>query len=145
MLVPRLFECNARASKARDGWRLAQVQENDKSNNAVAINTGAVLIYTTFPSAESAEKAGGALVDRGLAACVNLLQGMTSIYVWQGKRQRDIEAVMIIKTRASLAEDVIRVIRDGHPYSNPALLVLPVVGGSQDFISWIKERTVQSA
>jgi periplasmic divalent cation tolerance protein len=121
------------------------VQENDKSNNALAINTGAVLIYTTFPSAESAEKAGGALVDRGLAACVNLLQGMTSIYVWQGKRQRDIEAVMIIKTRASLTEEVIRVVREGHPYSNPALLVLPVAGGSQDFISWIKEQTVQSA
>ena len=62
--------------------RLAQLNENDKP----------VLIYSTYPSAAEAERIGATLVDRGLAACVNILPGMTAIYIWQGKRQRDTEA-----------------------------------------------------
>jgi periplasmic divalent cation tolerance protein len=100
-----------------------------------------VLVYSTFPSTEAAEAAGANLVDRGLAACVNIIPGMTSIYVWQGKRHRDAEAVMIIKTRKSLAEAVIRETRALHPYTNPALLMLAVTGGSADFIRWIGEQT----
>ena len=58
------------------------MRENDKP----------VLIYSTFPSAAEAERVGGALVDQGLAACVNIFPGMTAIYVWEGKRQRESEA-----------------------------------------------------
>lgn len=106
-------------------------------------NNKRVLIYATFPSAEVAESIGGALVDQGLAACVNVLPGMTAIYVWEGKRQRDTEAVMIIKTRAELADRAIADVRKTHPYSNPALVVLPVIGGSADFLNWIGEQTVR--
>jgi periplasmic divalent cation tolerance protein len=66
---------------------------------------------------------------------------MTAIYVWEGVRQRESETVMIIKTRSSLADAVIAETRKLHPYSNPALIVLPVVGGSQDFLRWISEQT----
>ncbi len=100
-----------------------------------------VLIYSTCPSAAEAERIGGALVDRGLAACVNILPGMTSIYVWEGKRQRDSEAAMIVKTRASLADAAIAEARKLHPYSNPAFVVLPIDGGSADFLRWIGEQT----
>ena len=62
--------------------RLAQLGENDKP----------VLIYATFPSVAEAERIGGALVDRGLAACVNIFAGMTSIYIWEGKRERGYRA-----------------------------------------------------
>jgi periplasmic divalent cation tolerance protein len=117
------------------GWpphrRLAQLQANDKP----------VLIYSTFPSPAEAERVGGLLVDRGLAACVNLFPGMTAIYVWEGKRQRESETAMIIKTRAGLAALVVAEVRKVHPYSNPALLVLPVEGGSEDFMRWIAEQT----
>jgi periplasmic divalent cation tolerance protein len=111
------------------------LQENDKP----------VLIYSTFPSAEEAERVGGALVDRGLAACVNILPGMTAIYVWQGKRERGSEAAMLIKTRSALADRVIGEARKMHPYTNPALLVLPVDGGSEDFLRWIAEQTAKPA
>ena len=104
-----------------------------------------VLIYSTYPSAADAERIGGALVDGGLAACVNILPGMTSIYVWEGKRQRDAEAAMIIKTRAGLADAAIAEARKLHPYSNPAFVVLPVDGGSQDFLRWIMEQTAKPA
>ncbi len=100
-----------------------------------------VLIYTTFPSAEAAEETGGALVDLGLAACVNILPGMTSIYIWKGEREKSAEAVMAIKTRGSLADAVTREVKARHVYENPAILVLPVTGGSPDFIAWILAAT----
>ena len=77
------------------------------------------------------------LVEAGLAACVNILPGMISIYVWEGKRHRDAETVMIIKTRRELAERVIAEVRSRHSYENPALLALSADGGSQAFIDWI--------
>lgn len=107
------------------------MQENDK----------AVLIYSTFPTAEAAEQAGIRLVDQGLAACVNIWPGMTSIYVWQGERQRDSEAVMVIKTRQAIAEAAIAEAKSQHPYTNPAFLVLPVESGAPDFLRWITEQT----
>lgn len=106
-------------------------------------NNKPVLIYSTFPSPAEAERVGGELVDRGLAACVNIFPGMTAIYIWEGKRQRDGETAMLIKTRAELADQVIAEARKLHPYSNPALLVLPVTGGSPDFMRWIAQATAQ--
>ena len=107
------------------------MQENDKP----------VVIYATFPSAADAERIGGLLVERGLAACVNIFPQMTAIYIWQGARQRESEAAMLIKTRAGLADSVVAETRKLHPYSNPALVVLPIEGGSQDFLAWIAEQT----
>jgi periplasmic divalent cation tolerance protein len=107
------------------------VNENDKT----------VLIYSTFPTPEAAETVGGALVDRALAACVNILPGMTSIYVWQGERHREAETVMVIKTRAQIADTVVAEARRMHPYTNPAFIILPVSGGSADFLRWIAEQT----
>jgi periplasmic divalent cation tolerance protein len=113
-------------------WRLAQVQENDKP----------VIVYSTFPSVTSAETVGGRLVEKNLAACVNILPGMTSIYRWEGKISRDSEVVMIIKTRASLAETVISAVKAQHPYSNPALVVIPIEGGAEAYLGWLLEETV---
>ena len=72
----------------------------------------AVFVYTTYPSVVEAETAGNTLVTAGLAACVNILPGMISVYRWQGAVERAQEAVMIIKTRASLSETVRA--RQGH-------------------------------
>jgi periplasmic divalent cation tolerance protein len=115
----------------RNWRRLAQVQANDKL----------ILIYTTFPSLQDAERVGGELVDLGLAACVNIIPGMKSIYIWKGVRQSDSECVGIIKTRSSLSDPVTARVRSLHPYDNPALVVLPIDGGSNDFLGWIEEQT----
>ena len=100
-----------------------------------------ILVYTTFPAEAEAERVGGELVDRGLAACVNIVPGMVSIYVWKGERHRDREVVMIIKTRAGLTDQVIAETRRLHPYENPAILVLEVTAGSEPFCRWIAEQT----
>lgn len=101
-----------------------------------------VLVYSTFPSQEEAERIGGDLVDRGLAACANIIPGMTSIYVWEGKRHRETECVMILKTRSDLADKVTEDVARLASYANPAVLVLPVIGGSRDFMDWIEAQTV---
>src|SRR5580704_935109 len=82
----------------------------------------AVLLYTTYPSIVEAEQAGRTLVERRLCACVNILPGMVSLYWWQGNIDRGEEVVMIIKTRASLAEPVRAAVKQMHSYSTPAYL-----------------------
>ena len=101
----------------------------------------AVFVYTTYPSIVEAEQAGRALVERRLCACVNILPGMISIYWWQGKIDRGEEVVMIIKTRASLAEAVGAAVKQMHSYSTPAILVLPVENVDADYHAWIVAET----
>ena len=108
-------------------------------------NDKAVLIYSTFPNPEAAENVGAYLVDQRLAACVNILPGMTSIYRWDGERQRDSETVMVIKTRAALAEKVVAEGRARHPYTNPAFVVLPVEGGAKPYLDWLMAETEPGA
>lgn len=99
------------------------------------------LVYTTFPDMETATSEGTTLVEAGLAACVNVFPGMTSIYVWDGALHRDCEVVMIVKTQADLTGRVIAEVRTRHPYSNPAILVLPVIGGSEEYLDWLRQNT----
>lgn len=100
-----------------------------------------VLLYTTYPSVVEASDAGRKLVEVGLAACVNITPGMRSIYRWESKVEEAEEAVMVIKTRCSHAEKITAAIKATHTYDNPAVLVLPILGGSQPFIDWILAET----
>src|SRR2546428_10846138 len=90
----------------------------------------AVFVYTTYPSVVEAERAGRAIVERRLAACVNILPGMISHYWWQGAIERAEEAVMIIKTRVSLAEAVRDAVKAMHSYTTPAGVFPPPPGGA---------------
>ena len=101
----------------------------------------AVLVYTTYPSIVEAEGAGRALVERRLCACVNILPGMVSHYWWQGAIERGEEVVMIIKTRASLADRVCAAVKDGHSYTAPAILVLPVEWVDPAYLDWLMAET----
>jgi periplasmic divalent cation tolerance protein len=100
-----------------------------------------ILVYTTWPSSAEAEHAGRVLVERRLCACVNILPGMISYYWWQGAIERGEEAVMIVKTRAALAEDVRAAVKELHAYTVPAVLVVPVEGGDPDYLAWILDET----
>jgi periplasmic divalent cation tolerance protein len=97
----------------------------------------AVFVYTTYPTIVEAERAGQSLVERRLCACVNILPGMISFYWWQGKVDRGDEVVMIIKTRASLAEAVRAAVKEMHSYSTPAILVLPIESVDPDYHAWL--------
>jgi len=101
----------------------------------------AVFVYTTFPSVVEAEKVGNELVAARLAACVNIVPGMISVYRWQGAVERAEEAVMIVKTRASLAEAVRTSVKATHPYDTPAIAVLPVESVDERYFAWILSAT----
>jgi periplasmic divalent cation tolerance protein len=101
----------------------------------------AVFVYTTFPSIVEAERAGRSLVERRLCACVNILPGMVSLYWWQGAIERGEEVVMIIKTRATLAEKVRAAVRQMHSYTTPAILVLPIESVDADYHAWLVAET----
>jgi len=101
----------------------------------------AVFVYTTCASIVEAERIGRALVERRLAACVNILPGMVSYYWWQNALERGEEVVMIVKTRASLAEAVRAAVREMHSYTTPAILVIPIESVDPDYHAWIVGET----
>lgn len=100
-----------------------------------------VFVYTTFPRLVEAEEAGRALLEARLAACVNILPGMVSLYRWEGAIERAEEVVMIVKTRASLAEPVRAAVKERHSYTTPAILVLPIESVDHSYLSWLLAET----
>jgi periplasmic divalent cation tolerance protein len=105
----------------------------------------AVLVYTTYPTLVEAERAGRAIVERRLAACVNILPGMVSYYWWQGALERGAEVVMIIKTRASLADRVAAAVKELHSYTTPAVLILPIEHVDPAYCDWLMAETAAAA
>jgi periplasmic divalent cation tolerance protein len=100
-----------------------------------------VFVYTTFPNRAVAEKVGRALIEARLAACVNIFPPMVSLYEWEGELKVDRETAALIKTRRALAGRAIAVARPLHPYSVPCFLVLPVDGGNEDYLAWVRQQT----
>ena len=100
-----------------------------------------LIVLCTVPDQSSAEQIGGALVDERLAACVNILPGVTSVYSWQGKRETDREVVLIIKTRQGVYQNLEQRIVALHPYELPEIVAVPLVEGLAGYLGWIDEMT----
>jgi periplasmic divalent cation tolerance protein len=98
-------------------------------------------VLSTAPTAEVGALIARALVEERLAACVNVIPGVRSIYRWEDEVQDDPEVVLIIKTRADRCEALAARIKDLHPYDVPEVLVLPAVGGSAPYLAWIETET----
>jgi periplasmic divalent cation tolerance protein len=101
--------------------------------------TGRLLVLSTVGKAEDAQRIGRALVERGLAACVNVLPAVTSIYRWKGKLETDEERLLVIKTRADRFEALKRALVSLHPYEVPEVLALPIADGHQPYLDWLDE------
>ena len=81
------------------------------------------------------------MVDERLAACANVLDGMTSLYWWQGVLEQASEAVLILKTRAELVERLTMRVRELHSYDCPCVVALPIAAGNPDYLAWIAGET----
>jgi periplasmic divalent cation tolerance protein len=101
--------------------------------------TDARVVFTTAGSAEEAEKIAHALVERHLAACVNVLPQIRSIYRWQGKVEDAAEILLIIKTTAAKFPAVRDAIRELHSYDVPECIALPITDGAPDYLKWLTE------
>ncbi len=100
---------------------------------------GRIVVLCTVPTLETAERIAQAVVEDRLAACVNVVPGLVSIYRWQGAVQRDEERLLIIKTRAERFEALRAAIVARHPYEVPEVVALPLVAGHAPYLSWLDE------
>jgi periplasmic divalent cation tolerance protein len=103
--------------------------------------TDILQIITTTASAEDARRIARALVEQRLAACVQIVGPIESVYRWQGKIETAGEFQCWIKTRSDLFDRVEQTIRQLHPYEVPEILAVPVVAGSQKYLDWLREET----
>jgi periplasmic divalent cation tolerance protein len=103
--------------------------------------TSVCAVLTTAPDRATAEALARALVDERLAACVNVVPGVCSVYRWQGEVQQDDELLLVIKTGVARAQEVAARIKDLHPYDLPEVLALPSVGGSPAYLQWVETET----
>jgi periplasmic divalent cation tolerance protein len=101
------------------------------------MHTAAVVLLATAPSQEVAEELVTALVHERLAACGNIVPGMTSIYRWDGAVQRESEVLMIFKTERNSAPRLMARLEELHPYDVPEALALPVVAGLESYLTWV--------
>ncbi|MEE4376234.1 MAG: divalent-cation tolerance protein CutA [Candidatus Competibacteraceae bacterium] len=99
-----------------------------------------LVIYCTCPDSEIAEQVASTLVDEGLAACVNIVPGLVSIYCWQGERQRDSEVLLIIKSRQTSYDALEARIQALHPYDVPEVIALPIVRGATEYLAWLDSQ-----
>lgn len=98
-------------------------------------------IYVTASSSEEAERIAETVVMERLAACANVLGNIRSFYHWNGKIERGEEVSLVLKTVQPLQESLVARIRELHSYECPAILVLPVLGGNEAFLEWVRAET----
>ncbi|MGL4251837.1 MAG: divalent-cation tolerance protein CutA [Aeromonas sp.] len=103
--------------------------------------TDAILVLCTCPDQSSADLICEQLLNLQLAACINQLSGVTSIYRWQGKLERATEIQLIIKSRQPLFTKLQACVLAHHPYEVPELLVLPVSDGLPAYLDWLSRET----
>lgn len=99
------------------------------------------LIFCTCPDAAVAGRIAETLVEERLAACVNLLPGITSIYRWDGAVQRDPEVLLLIKTTSERVATLTDRLRELHPYAIPEIIAVPIIDGLPDYLSWVTTCT----
>ena len=100
-----------------------------------------IVVYATFPDEAKALATAEALVAAGLVACANIVPGIISVCIWEGRLEREREVAMLMKTRRALADDVITAVTEMHPYDNPAVVAWTIVAGSAEYLRWIDEQT----
>ena len=103
--------------------------------------TGYVSVYMTAASADEAERIAEILVGERLAACVNILGSINSVYRWQGAVQREVEVAMLAKTRAALFDALSARVRALHSYETPCIVAWPVEAGDAGYMAWISAET----
>ena len=99
------------------------------------------LVYITTKDKDEARRIGKELVKTRLAACVNIIDNMNSMYWWEGKIQDDQEVILIAKTRQSLVKKLIKKVKSIHSYSTPCIVSLPILDGNSDYLDWLKKET----
>lgn len=104
-----------------------------------------IVVFCTVPNADEGARIGRVLVEERLAACVNLVDGLRSIYLWKGAVSDDKEALLVIKTKPAQFEPLRARLVALHPYEVPEVIALPIVAGHEPYLAWIDECVTKGA
>ena len=99
------------------------------------------VVFVTVSSEEEGMKIARALVARKLAACVNLVPGVRSVFRWKGEVKDEKELLLVVKTRESKLAHLVQAVKEHHSYTVPETIALPVVGGAAPYLSWVRQET----
>jgi periplasmic divalent cation tolerance protein len=100
-----------------------------------------IVIFCTISSKNDAKKIAQELVQKKLAACVNIIEGLTSVYEWKNELCTENECLMIIKSKRALFEEIKKEIVSLHPYEVPEIISLPITDGLDTYLNWISKNT----
>ena len=95
-----------------------------------------VVVFITAPKGKG-EEIARTLVEKRVAACVNVVNGVSSFYWWEGKLEADVEDLIIVKTCEEALGELERVVKEIHPYNVPELIAVPIVGGLKEYLEWV--------
>jgi periplasmic divalent cation tolerance protein len=102
--------------------------------------SASIVLFITTANAEEASRIAEALLKERKAACVNILPGVSSLFRWQGKLEKAEESLLVVKSRASLLEQIIKLVKEHHSYDVPEIITLPVTGGNPDYLEWMAQE-----
>jgi len=100
-----------------------------------------IIVFCTAPNKETADKIAEDIIDKRLAACVNIIDSVSSVYRWKGEVNKDSECLMIIKTAVELFIDLESTIKVNHPYEVPEIIGFKLEKGNQEYLNWIIDST----
>lgn len=100
-----------------------------------------MVVFITAANTDEARRISNILVSRRKAACVNIVAQVNSIFWWQGKIESADEALLIVKTKATLLEELIELVKQNHSYDVPEVIALPIIGGNRDYLQWLDDET----
>lgn len=95
------------------------------------------LVYITTSGEKESKKIGRTIVEERLAGCINIISTIESLYWWKGKIEEDTESILIVKTKVNNIENIIKRVKEIHSYENPAILAIPIVEGSKEYLDYL--------
>jgi periplasmic divalent cation tolerance protein len=99
-----------------------------------------LVVFITTSSPDEAHKIAKVLIERRKAACVNIVPNVSSFFWWQDKIDTAQESLLIVKTKASLLNEIVITVREAHSYDVPEIVALPIIVGNQDYLEWIDQE-----
>ena len=96
-----------------------------------------IVLFITTATAEEAQRISRALLEQKRVACVNIVPRVSSLFWWQDRLDSAEESLLIVKTKASLLNEIVTIVKEIHSYDIPELIALPIIGGNQDYLDWI--------
>jgi len=99
-----------------------------------------IVLFITTATAGEARQISNVLLNQRKAACVNIVPNVSSLFWWQDKIESANENLLIVKTKASLVDEVVRLVIENHSYEMPEVIALPIIGGNQDYLEWIDKE-----